>query len=200
VFTPISGAKDPKFNGVTVGGKVSEADLKAAIELGAEINPDMVVVHSPGVGIRAWIPGDTSKKAQRQVQDFSNEVGFGDETAFGKVDSQYDELGWSGGNATQDVLNILDEAGADGFPGIVEKADSPETRAVLGTIARKYDDLQAAGLAVPNKKLVDVLRVWADKGLPGVRKMVKNGTAPAAALAVLSGQDGQESPGLLDTL
>jgi hypothetical protein len=65
----------------------------------------------------------------------------------------------------------------------------------MGTIAKKYDELQAAGLAVPNKKLKAVLKVWAKDGLDGVRDMVKRGQAPVAVLAVFGGSQS----GLLDS-
>lgn len=198
VFTPISNAKNPKFNGVNVnlGGKVTKAELKAAVELAESINPNMVVVDGPS-GLRAWIPGDTSKKAQNQVQDFANELDLPrqNEVTYGKVESDYRELNWDGGNpmqedwvggrATQTVLNIIDEAGAQGMSGIVAKADSPETRAILGKVADKYEALRSAGIGLPNEKLIDVLRTWADKGLPGVREMVRKGLAPAAVLGIL---------------
>jgi hypothetical protein len=189
VFTPISGAKNPKFNGVGVKASVTEAQLKQAVDLGAEINPDMVVVHSPGMGIRAWIPGDTSKAAQRQVQRFANELPYGDKATFGRVESQFDTLNWAGGGATEDVLKILDDPE---FPGFAARADSPETRAVMGKLAEKYEAIEAANLGIPNKKLVAVLRTWAEKGLPGVREMVRQGLAPAAVVAILASRAGED--------
>jgi len=198
VFTPVSGAKNPKFNGVNVRmpKKATKAELKSAVDLATEISPDMVVVNSPN-GIRAWIPGDTSKKAQNLVQDFANQLDIeSGKLSYGKVDSDFRMLDWEGGNATQDVLDILDNVDGIDFPGVVAKADSPETRAVLGKIANKYEDLRGAGIGLPNEKLMNVLRTWADKGLPAVREMVKKGLAPAVVLSILAGE---ESPGGLLT-
>jgi hypothetical protein len=186
VFTPISGAKNPKYNGVNITGKVDDATMRNAVETAKEINPDMVVVNSPN-GLRAWIPGNDSKAAQNQIQDFANEVKMSGDVTYGKVDSNYMELDWAGGNATQDVLDKIDNIDA---PGLLGRADSAETREVLGAIAQKYDELQAAGLAMPNQKLKAVLKVWAKDGVEGVRDMVKKGLAPAAVLAVFGASQG----------
>jgi hypothetical protein len=190
VFTPISTAKNPKFNGVNIVGEVDDATLRNAVETAKSINPDMVVVSSPN-GIRAWIPGDTSKAAQKQVQDFVNDVEMPGRFTYGKVDSSYDELTWANTegdprqmplfSATQDVLDRIDDVGS---PGLLGRADSPETRQIMGQVADKYDELKAAGLAMPNEKLVAVLKTWATDGIEGVREMVKRGLAPAAVLAV----------------
>lgn len=192
VFTPISTAKNAKFNGVNIAGKVDDATLRNAVETAKSINPDMVVVNSPN-GIRAWIPGDNSKAAQKQVQDFVNDVEMSGRVTYGKVESNYDQLTWANTDgdprqmplfsATEDVLNKIDDLGS-GSPGLLGRADSPETRQVMGQIADKYDELKAAGLAMPNEKLVAVLKVWAKDGIEGVREMVKKGLAPAAVLAV----------------
>ena len=201
VFTPRSTTtKNAKFNGVNIAGEVDDATLRNAVETAKSINPDIVVVDSPN-GIRAWIPGDTSKAAQKQIEDFANDVEMSATFTYGKVDSSYNELTWANTegdprqmplfSATQDVLDRIDDVGS---PGLLKRADSPETRQIMGQVADKYDELKAAGLAMPNERLVAVLKTWATDGIEGVRDMVKRGLAPAAGLAVF----GASQSGLLN--
>ena len=86
------------------------------------------------------------------------------------------------------MLGVLDNPG---FPGAAKLADSPETRELMGRFADKYEGLRAAGMQ-PNDKLIRVLKAWRDEGLPGVRKLVQKGLAPAAAVAVFAGEQPAE--------
>lgn len=97
----------------------------------------------------------------------------------------YEEIPWSEGRATETVLESLG-------PEMLKHADSPATRQIAGDLASLYQRLEAAG-ETPNAKLVDVLKAWSTGGIPAVQKMVKQGLAPAAALAVLS-QYGEPGP------
>jgi len=218
VFTPAGAGKNPKFNGVTIEGKASKEDMIDAVELAQEINPDIIVVNTKEGGLRAWFPGDYSTAAKKQIREWTESLKMEGNAAFGKVESNFNEFDWNGGNATQDVLDIIDNVDVSevnalnqmaGNPNvgterwdiatsnIRRNANSPETRAVLGKIADKYEELRSAGFGVPNEKLIAVLRTWADEGLPAVRKMVRDGLAPAGVLAILAGQDQEPSQNAL---
>ena len=52
----------------------------------------------------------------------------------------------------------------------------------------------------PYDRLVNLLEVWRDQGLSGIRELVAKGPAPVAALAILSSEDERLSPpGLLQS-
>lgn len=76
-------------------------------------------------------------------------------------------------------------------PRLAEHADSPAMRQLAGG---EYEALTGAGLQ-PNQRLVKVLKAWRDEGLPGVRRLVDQGLAPAVAPTVLSQlPSGQSQP------
>lgn len=96
--------------------------------------------------------------------------------------SIYVELPWREGQATEEVLNILEESPL--APQLVARADSAEMRTLADDLAQVYQDIEARGEGTPNAKLVDVLKAWASEGLPGVINLVERGLAPAVVLGV----------------
>ena len=51
------------------------------------------------------------------------------------------------------------------------------------------EELSEAGQLKANQKLTEALKVWESEGIAGLRKMVAQGTAPVALLAILASQD-----------
>ncbi|MCH1602111.1 MAG: hypothetical protein L7S57_04625 [Luminiphilus sp.] len=112
-------------------------------------------------------------------------AGMPGEARFGKNFGEYNELDWEGGNATKQLLSVYDDLP----PGVLASADSGPTREIAGKIAKVYEELSEAGQLKANQKLTEALKVWEREGIAGLRKMVAQGTAPVALLAILASQD-----------
>ena len=131
-----------------------------------------------------------------------------------RFSSMYEEMEWKGGkpirrtseggyepgtrqmrlfSPTRELLDLVDDPN---FPKFLEVADSSKTRGLMGDIASVYERLQAQGLQ-GNDALILTLRTWAKDGIPGIRKLVKQGLAPAGAVAIFSGLASQEPSQLL---
>lgn len=95
------------------------------------------------------------------------------------------------------ILGFISDRASDVARLLSLAGRHPASRGVIGAprldvdeVGNRFglDDLSGlqgvAGLAMPNEKLVAVLKVWAKDGIEGVREMVKKGLAPAAVLAV----------------
>ena len=95
----------------------------------------------------------------------------------------YGELPWDKGKATETVLQTVKDTEV---PGLLARADSPETREIAGNVANAYRAVQEAGLGIPNERLMNMLDTWRTEGLAGVEKLVKQGLAPAVLLSILS--------------
>ena len=101
----------------------------------------------------------------------------------GSRSSAFEEPDWAtgqtpGGGAFASMLAKLDDA------GFAHRADSVETKAVIGRIADAFE--QAAGIGGgADPLLIETLRAWESGGLAALRKLVKAGTAPAALLAIM---------------
>jgi len=195
VFSPMTNPSN-KWNAVAydTGATADQATLKAvnaAItkQFGAKAAEDIVVVPS-AKGIKVFHPfaGKEFRDGMDLVDKNIGEI-TGTDGVKGLSQSHYNELGWKTGTATKDMLKILDNPDA---PMLLKHADSKQIRQLMGAFADKYDQLLEAGMS-PNQKLVDVLKTWRDQGLPGVRRMVKAGLAPALALTVLSQQPSEGS-------
>jgi hypothetical protein len=114
-----------------------------------------------------------------QLQDL---VGAGSATgATRQGSSLYGALDWAGGNATRDFLATLDNPAA---PKLSELADSQGMRAIAADLAEAYAQNQHFG---PNPKLLNLLRVFSEQGLPGMRDLVAKGLAPSLATLGLYG-------------
>jgi hypothetical protein len=161
-------------------------------------------------GYRILSVGEVDNKAfhdgVRELQPQLNKI-MGGQSEFqggGRLGG-YNAFDWEGGNATRDLLKVIDgpmdtppllgtTAGKNSqpptrqFPGSATLADSPETRAIMGDLADTYAKLESQGKLKPDQKLQLALKTWREKGLAGLRELVRKGLAPAAVLAVLSGQ------------
>ncbi len=103
----------------------------------------------------------------------------------------YEELPWQGEGKSPVTTRMLGKIDNPLIPKLPELADSPEMRGVMGDLAKVYEAEAAAG-RTPNVKIQTLVQTWASEGLEGVRRLVKQGLAPAAVLGVLGlGQLGQ---------
>ena len=100
-----------------------------------------------------------------------------------RFEGVYENLtkGWQEGTATKQVLGLLDNPAV---PDLIKHADSAETRQLMGEMEDLYQRKQAEGMT-PNPKLMLLLGTWRDKGIPGVRRLVSQGLAPAAAVSAM---------------
>lgn len=113
-----------------------------------------------------------------------------DNAQFGINLGDYNEMDWAGGNATQGLLDTLDAAP----PGMARKADSPETRAIMGDISSLYKRLEGEGKLKANQSLTRALDAWSSGGLDAVRALVQQGLAPVALVALLASRGQQDQP------
>jgi hypothetical protein len=144
-----------------------------------------------GVWIRSF--GGAEKYAKRMEAlepELQKILGKGSTFERGTALGTYDNLtkAWEQGRSTEAVLAILEGEGA--APALIEHANSPEMRELLGNLGRMYERLGKR--ATVNKKLVATMNAWAKGGVPAVREMIEKGLAPAAAIGILSQY---ESPG-----
>ena len=95
--------------------------------------------------------------------------------------SIYNELPWDSGQATQHVLEQIDNPAA---PALAQHADSPAMRELAGKMADLYE-----GMPGKNERLQQTLRAWQSGGLEAVRELVKKGLAPAAVLSLLAARN-----------
>ncbi len=164
--------------------------LTEKLGLDAGGNPNHAVVFSDN-GYRVLNVGDIDNKSfDKVMNDIApaiNEITPGQGRSM-RSEGIYGEYDWAGGNATTDMLNVVDDPM---FPGAARLADSPETRQIAGDMTKLYGKLKESGM-MPNEQLVNVLKTWSSEGLSGVRALVQKGLAPAFVLGVLSGQVEQQ--------
>lgn len=117
--------------------------------------------------------------------------GLGLKGDFGQAQTMSETFDWAGGNATQGLLDVLDNPQ---YPGLIKHADSPETRQIAGDIAKIYRDLEAQGMLSGSHKLSRALEAWQTQGVDGLRDLVKQGLAPALLLGVVGSQLQTDAP------
>lgn len=106
-------------------------------------------------------------------------------------DTTYGEYNWGAGGVTEDLMNVINDPA---YPNVRRLADSPQTRELMGDMARLYKDLETSGQLSPNQKLVDVLDAWSTGGIQAVQRLVDKGLAPAVALGVFAGLPDEQQP------
>ncbi|MCH9837301.1 hypothetical protein K0U83_16665 [bacterium] len=166
--------------------------------LAKEFGEGKVAVVSTGNGYNILNPPGTmpNKRFREGLEKITHEIdavtGKPVERGAGQHAGIYDEFDWQPDldvgpqePVTRALLKVIDDAD---FPGAAARADSPETRKLIGDIASMYDRLESLGV-MPPPKLKAVLKAWATEGLPKVRRMVQQGLAPAVVLGVLAGQN-----------
>lgn len=127
----------------------------------------------------------TGKPFRDQIPD------TGDPPTFGKAETRYSEREPEFGGATKNLLEALDTK----YPGPAKFADSPQVRQLAGDMSNLYQRLEAEGKLTGSQSLQLALTTWRDKGIAGLRELVKQGLAPAAVLGVVSQLDmGEEGP------
>ena len=126
----------------------------------------------------------------RQIMGDDADVALGKQRKLPGDEGLYGELPWDEGKATETVLQTVKDTEV---PGLLARADSPETREIAGNVANAYRAVQEAGLGIPNERLMNMLDTWRTEGLAGVEKLVKQGLAPAVLLSILSGYE-DETP------
>ena len=185
-INPKAKAKDLNIAEFTTGAPPSP-DETARLQGLLEDEYDAIVPTEKGFrAIYENTDSDLLKKAGR----------LGDNPVVGKNLGDFNaDIDWAGGNATQHLLDMLDNS----MPGAARLADSPATRKIAGDMADLYQRLEAEGMLKGNQKLNTALRAWQEGGLDAVRELVKKGLAPAAVLGVLSRMSEEESDGAVPT-
>lgn len=104
---------------------------------------------------------------------------------------------------------ILGVAGRKAAAKARESVDFPQTRESRSPISQIYEAMMTRGImpdregvsnpfntqeVMPDRGLLNVLKVLQSEGLPGVERLVQQGLAPAVILRILGQQGGQDFP------